>query len=345
MPPFAAQLDCEFSADDFNDDQNLSVLRHCQRRIVELEEQLAKGKATKTAPTPLKNFTSLGHAICKVILTFENIDVLIAENDRRMDLEQTRNEGDEVHKEEEEHTLEQNRAYNGYKELLRFIPAFRQPLMEAEHDDLLQILNALRHGARNARSDDTKNVKAAIVPWLQKLFPEMTALDPDSREERGAENPWILTILSPTEYDITIKDWFIGLYPHKKFDPENQDLGLFKNVMLLMVWKYIFTSPISIKSTVPHEDRENDDAPPAPSSSSTSRRKKAKPATKRSVASIIGLTRVTGRSIAYAAVQYCVALSDAHHWDEHNGSFDYIKFYNNVVDFFEFPRGRSPRLM
>ncbi|KAJ7618360.1 hypothetical protein B0H17DRAFT_965188, partial [Mycena rosella] len=221
----------------------------------------------------------------------------------------------------------------------------------------------LRHGARNARSDDTKNVKAAIVPWLQKLFPEMTALDPDSREERGADNPWILTILSPTEYDVTIKEvrtliregapdhlitadsWFIGLYPHKKFDPENQDLGLFKNVMLLMVWKYIFTSPISVKSTVPHEDRENDDAPPAPSSSSTSRRKKAKPATKRSVASIIGLTRVTGRSIAYAAVQYRVALSDAHHWDEHDGSFDYIKFYNNVVDFFEFPPGRSPRLM
>ncbi|KAJ7721600.1 hypothetical protein B0H16DRAFT_1277063, partial [Mycena metata] len=71
------------------------------------------------------------------------------------------------------------------------------------------------------------------------------------------------------------------------------------------------------------------------------REKKAKASAtpKRSVAAIIGLNQVTGRSIGYAAVQLRVALSDQHHWEESDGSFDYIEFYNNVVDYFEFPPG------
>lgn len=42
--------------------------------------------------------------------------------------------------------------------------------------------------------------------------------------------------------------------------------------------------------------------------------------------------------------QYRVALSDAHHWEEHDGSFDYIMFYNNVVDYFESPPGPVAKL-
>ncbi|KAJ7477646.1 hypothetical protein FB451DRAFT_1454487 [Mycena latifolia] len=369
MPPLAAQ----FVVDDFHDEENLAILRRCQRRITELEAQLEKEKGVKKAPASIKTFTNLGRCIHKVVVTFGTIDTLIAENDRRMDLELARIEGDDVHDEEEEHTVEQERAYNGYKELLRFVPALRKPLMEAEHDDLVEILNALRSGARNARSDDTKNLKTAIVPWLQKLFPEMAALELDSRDERGIYNDFIGALLCPTEYDfddeeirtriregdpeflITANSWFKGLYPHKRFDPDNPDMGLFRNVMLLMVWKYIFTSPISVKTTV-HEEAENippsaSTTPPSASAAPPSalpprlkKKKRAAPTTKRSVASIIGLKRVSGRSIAYAAVQYRVALSDTHHWDEHDGSFDYIQFYNNIVDYFEFPPGPVAKL-
>ncbi|KAJ7450136.1 hypothetical protein FB451DRAFT_1052529 [Mycena latifolia] len=119
------------------------------------------------------------------------------------------------------------------------------------------------------------------------------------------------------------------------------------------VWKYIFTSPISVKTTV-HEEAEN--IPPSASTRPApqlrrraryphlKKKKRAAPTTKRSVASIIGLKRVSGWSIAYAAVQYRVALSDTHHWDEHDGSFDYIQFYNNIVDYFEFPPGPLAKL-
>lgn len=41
--------------------------------------------------------------------------------------------------------------------------------------------------------------------------------------------------------------------------------------------------------------------------------------------------------------QYRVALSDANHWDDHDGAFDYTLFYNNVVDYFEFPPGPCTR--
>jgi hypothetical protein len=60
----------------------------------------------------------------------------------------------------------------------------------------------LRNGARNARSDDTKNLKAAVVPWLQILFPEMDPLDPDSRDDRGVYNGFLMKLLAPTEYNI-----------------------------------------------------------------------------------------------------------------------------------------------
>jgi hypothetical protein len=44
-----------------------------------------------------------------------------------------------------------------------------------------------------------------------------------------------------------------------------------------------------------------------------------------------------------AGFQYCVALSDASHWDDQDGAFDYREFYNNVVEYFEFPPGPVAR--
>ena len=37
----------------------------------------------------------------------------------------------------------QNRLFNGYKELIRFIPAFRKPLMEGGHDELVEIIGTV----------------------------------------------------------------------------------------------------------------------------------------------------------------------------------------------------------
>ncbi|KAJ7146777.1 hypothetical protein C8R44DRAFT_18644 [Mycena epipterygia] len=347
------------SIEDFNDDENLAVLRRLQRRIRELEAQKEHDKGIKSPPSSLKTFQNMGRCIAKCVSTFGSIDSLVAENDRRLDLEDKRTSGDQVHDEEEEPTVEQDRAYNGFKELMRFVPALRKPLFEADAEHLAEIINALRNGARNARSDDTKNIKVAIVPWLQRLFPDMDALDSDTRDDRGMYNDDIGGILCPIEYDwqnpeirtriregdpdylVTANSWFHGLFPHQKFNPERPEEGIFMNVMLLMVWKYIFTSPISVKTTMQEETAPSTSSPRSPRGRGRPKRnaRRAAPTPKRSVASIIGLTRVSGRSIAYACVQYRVALSDQHHWEEQDGSFDYIQFYNNVVDYFEFPPG------
>ncbi|KAJ7177145.1 hypothetical protein C8R46DRAFT_48788 [Mycena filopes] len=377
--------------DDYNDDANLEgldALRAINLKIRSFEAQLkAEKDAVPQIPrTPIKTFTTLGRGIHKVVATFGSLESLIAENDRRQELAFARSASTEVLDDEPEPTDDEDRAFNGYKLLLRFVPALRKAIVEVPDSELAEILTALRSGARNARSDDTKNLKSAIVPWLQKMFPDMEPLDPDSREERGIYNDDFGQLLCPTEYDftdemirssiregnpeylVTAGSWWNGLYANGKCDPEEPEKGLFRGHLLFMVWKFIFTSPISVKNM----PAMNSSSPPAtpsrrmpsspsrptlssplqrtPSSPSRRARRKAnknkKPTAtpKRSVAALIGLTQVTGRSIAYAAVQLRVALSDQHHWEDCDGAFDYRDFYNNVVDYFEFPPGPRAKL-
>jgi hypothetical protein len=57
-------------------------------------------------PLSRKSFVNLGRAICKVVSTFDSVESLIAEDDRRRDLEDARTLGDQVHGEEEVPTTE-----------------------------------------------------------------------------------------------------------------------------------------------------------------------------------------------------------------------------------------------
>ncbi|KAJ7797424.1 hypothetical protein B0H14DRAFT_2358318, partial [Mycena olivaceomarginata] len=150
-------------------------------------------------------------------------------------------------------------------------------------------------------------------------------------------------------YLITAGSWWMGLYPPGKFNPARPEAHLFTNVLLLKTFKFIFTSPLSVK-TMPQDKEIPSLSPTRRASSSrptrTTQRKKLGSKSKRNVAAIIGLRTVTGRSIAYAAVQasaYRVALSDANHWDDQDGGFDYRVFYNNIVEYFEFPPGPIAR--
>ncbi|KAJ6532802.1 hypothetical protein B0H10DRAFT_1860504, partial [Mycena sp. CBHHK59/15] len=213
----------------------------------------------------------------------------------------------------------------------------------------------LRGGSRNARSDDTKNLREAIVPWLTLVFPELSpALDAHSRENRGIYHDDLGRLLCPVEFDwddedvrtairegdpnyqIAADSWWAGLYPEGKFDPAHPGAHLFTNVVLLKVRSFFF-------STMP-KDKEIENFSPTPRGAPRRpKTKKLGSKSKRNVAAIIGLKAVTGRSIAYAAVQastYRVALLT---WDDQDGAFDYREFYNNVVEYFEFPPGRVAR--
>jgi hypothetical protein len=75
------------------------------------------------------------------------------------------------------------------------------------------------------------------------------------------------------------------------------NVRLFENIYsnFLQAFKFVFTSPSSARSV---KDDEDDNGPP-----SAKRPKKSSVATRSHVASILGMTTVTGRSIAYIAVQ------------------------------------------
>ncbi|KAJ7791048.1 hypothetical protein B0H14DRAFT_2937006 [Mycena olivaceomarginata] len=362
MPPFAPRSN---ESDDDNVNEHLETVNRLKRRISELESQEKRSQSKSNAALQVKSFVNLGRAICKVVSTFDSVESLIAEDDRRRDLEDARTLGDQVHGEEEVPTTEQDILHNSYKELCRFIVPLRKLLAEAEHEELAPVLSALRSGSRNARSDDTKNVREAIVPWLVAAFPELSpALDPDSRQNRGIYHDDLGRLLCPVELDwndqsvrtairegdpnylITAGSWWAGLYPPGKFDPALPEAHLFTNVILLKLilgfflpfvhvvtleqtYKFIFTSPLSVK-TMP-KDKEISTLSPTPRASSsrprTTQSKKLGSKSKRNVAAIIGLRT------------YRVALSDANHWDDQDGGFDYREFYNNIVEYFKFPPG------
>ncbi|KAF7368191.1 hypothetical protein MVEN_00138200 [Mycena venus] len=360
MAPFAPRSN---DSDDDSVEEHRETVNRLRRRISELESQEKKTQSKSNVASQVKSFANLGRAICKGVSTFDSVESLIAEDDRRRDLEDARTRGDEVHEEEEVPTIEQDILHNGYKELCRFIVPLRKLLAEADHEELAPVLSALRSGSRNARSDDTKNVREAIVPWLVAAFPELSpTLDPDSRENRGIYHDDLGRLLCPVEFDwndqsvrtairegdpnylITAGSWWAGLYPPGKFDPVRPEAHLFTNVLLLKTYKFIFTSPLSMK-TMP-KDKEISTLSPTHRGSGSRPRTKPKKLgskSKRNVAAIVGLRTVTGRSIAYAAVQYRVALSDANHWDDQDGGFDYREFYNNIVEYFEFPPGPVAR--
>ncbi|KAJ3808937.1 hypothetical protein F5876DRAFT_66869 [Lentinula aff. lateritia] len=56
---------------------------------------------------------------------------------------------------------------------------------------------------------------------------------------------------------------------------------------------------------------------------------------KNSLAARNGMKKVTGRNIAYAAIQACFALSSVEKWNIPDNHFAYVVFYNEIVNFFE----------
>ncbi|KAF8228437.1 hypothetical protein L208DRAFT_1291525, partial [Tricholoma matsutake] len=104
--------------------------------------------------------------------------------------------------------------------------------------------------------------------------------------------------------------------------------------LLLQVFKFIFTSPSSMQDIKCQEDVEEH----TPSARKRLRRNQKAP-THGHIANLLGMKVVTPRSLAYVAPQLCFALSNANAWNENDGCFSYVDFYNNILDYFEIPVG------
>jgi hypothetical protein len=164
-------------------------------------------------------------------------------------------------------------------------------------------------------------------------------------------------------YPVTAHSWPLFLYASNQCFVDDIEKGLFKSGLLIKVYssfvlnllsltygqvfKFIFTSPTSaIEVSI---NSSTNGAPPP------KRSKKSAGATRSNVASLIGMRRVTPRSIAYVALQVCsvpvwtfeiadtcqlrFALSSATAWNSMDGLFNYQEFYYACVDYFEIVPG------
>ncbi|KIK32008.1 hypothetical protein CY34DRAFT_102386, partial [Suillus luteus UH-Slu-Lm8-n1] len=119
-------------------------------------------------------------------------------------------------------------------------------------------------------------------------------------------------------------------------NPDDLEEGLFKSKILVQGYKAIFTSPSSAK------DVEGDgDGADVIQNNRRARKSFSGLKVKKHVAQIIKMRKVTPRSIAYVACQVRFALSSVTSWRSVDGDFDYVQFWQTIVDFFEKSHGRE----
>ncbi|KAG2337978.1 hypothetical protein BDR05DRAFT_894438 [Suillus weaverae] len=172
----------------------------------------------------------------------------------------------------------------------------------AQLEEKLQVLESgrvVKEKADGTRGDDTSKLKTLISGWVNRKFKPDPPVNPDDKNSRGFTNNACGRLLCPAELDwsnlirnhsdgyiVTDLSFPAFLYEKYTANPNDLEEGLFKGKIL---------APYGLK-------------------------------VKKHVAQIIGMEKVTPRSIAYISV---------------DGDFDYVQFWWTVVDFFEKPPGRE----
>ncbi|KAG1767495.1 hypothetical protein EV702DRAFT_1254506 [Suillus placidus] len=332
-----------------------------RRKIAALEEKLQvleSGHAVKVRET--NYYMSKGRAIRRIVTLFDTIEDLIFKNDRRCDL------GDE----DDNVTLEsqglnsslmwfivtvRSVCNSGTLPLILPFHGFTRRLQNMEYDDYSHMLKKLRQGADASRGDDTSKLKNLIADWVNHELKPNPPVDPEDKHHRGFGNDACGRLLCPTELDwtnptvragirdcadgyvVTEMSWPAFLYKKYSADQDNLEKGLFKSTLLLQAFKAIFTSPSSTKDVTGEGDGANviENNRRAKKDFNSGKRVKTH------VAQIIKMRKVTPRSIAYVSCQLQFALSSVTSWRSVDGDFDYVPFWQNIVDFFEQPPGRA----
>ncbi|KAG1760283.1 hypothetical protein EDD22DRAFT_781361 [Suillus occidentalis] len=300
-----------------------------RRKIAELEEKLQvleSGQAVKQRET--NYYVSKGRAIRRIVTLFDGIEDLIAENDRRCE--------DEPDENSPVHPHSQERLQSGYIALNHALPWFHPRATDLEYDDYLQMLKKIRQGADSARGDDTSKLKSLVADWVNRELKPNPTIDPDDKTCRGFVNDACGRLLCPTELDwgnpivragirdraegyvVTEMSWPAFMYENYTADSDNLEKGLFKSSLLVQAFKAIFTSPSSAKEVA----NEGDGA------DTIANNRRAK------------MQLFYGKKVK---THLRFALSSVTSWRTVDGDFDYIPFWNTIVDFFERPPGRTAR--
>ncbi|KAG1723820.1 hypothetical protein EDD22DRAFT_852774 [Suillus occidentalis] len=333
-----------------------------RRRIAQLEEKLEALESGRAVKEKRANYyTAQGRAIRRVVVLFDNVEDLVAENDRRYE------------DDNEDHTLDQDRLQIGYVTLSTTLPWLYKKGTELEYDEYMHMLKMLRQGADSARGDDTSKLKALVAEWVNREFKPEFPVDSDDKHTRGFSNDTCGRLLCPAEMDWNnpaqvvllqsrekcslftsvrtgIRDRSEGcivtdlsfpayLYDNYTANPDDLEEGLFKGKILVQGYKAVFTSPSSAKDV----EGDGDGADVIQNNRRAKKSLNGVSKVKKHVAQIINMRKVTPRSIAYIACLVRFSLSSVTSWRSIDGDFDYAQFWCTIVDFFERPPGRDAR--
>jgi len=206
------------------------------------------------------------------------------------------------------------------------IPGLEQRLMEGSEEDAVHIASLIQKGVSNARSDDTKSLKGAVLEWItprgQPLNPPLSR---NVKTDRGFHHERTGALLCPGGLDwsnaetkeklrsgemaVSGNQWPIFVYQGYSYDADDPWNGLLRSTMLVSAYKHVFTSPSSVE--------------------------KEPKATRSGNARLHGMTQVTPASIAYIATQVRFSLSSSAVFSRTDTITDSETFYNSILDFLE----------
>ncbi|KAG9225624.1 hypothetical protein CCMSSC00406_0003127 [Pleurotus cornucopiae] len=240
-----------------------------------------------------------------------------------------------------------DRDFEAFKQICLVVPRFVAQITNVRKetlDDMHRYFMQLESGSKSARGDDLSGLRKMVGHKLNadQAPPRTHYFPPEERTGCGLQNDMTGRLLCPIEfdwdnasikvllrkhddpsYDVNSSYFICFLYQGQEGDPEDVEKGFLYSEWIVRGLRHVFTSPSSVfQSTT---ERENE--PPA--------KKARKKPTKQTVAQLMGMKHVTPRAIAYIAVLIHFSLTDAENWCIDYNGFNYLGFYNTIVDYFE----------
>ncbi|KAF8802004.1 hypothetical protein BYT27DRAFT_7261445 [Phlegmacium glaucopus] len=219
--------------------------------------------------------------------------------------------------------------------VLQLCPKLKKVIksFNGDEDLMKDFLRILSTASSNAQTEDTGVLKPIIADYINLDPSEPVVKAPKNKSDRGFKHKKMARLLCPLsrleEFDADPDGFMAGvlcgdiaiyssrypsyLYPEGAvFDRQDAGNGLFRGEYFLKVFRTIYTG----------------------SSSAIDRFRRA---SKPSKAELHGMERVTGRAVAYAAVQAYFAICGIEAWSSNlrDGYFNLVSFHRKIVKLFE----------
>ncbi|KAG1788844.1 uncharacterized protein HD556DRAFT_1447497 [Suillus plorans] len=188
-----------------------------------------------------------------MVVLYDNIEDLIAENDRRCE------EG------WEDSTADQNCLQHGYIALTQVLPWIHEKLAELDSDDTEDVLKKIKRGVDAAHGDNMSTLKDLVATWVNETFHPSHLLNSGDKQMRSFAHDTCGKLLCPAEWDwskdcmkagicnrtsdhiISENSWPLFVYENYSVNSRDLEQGLFRSNILVQAFKATFTSPSSAK--------------------------------------------------------------------------------------------------